>query len=68
VDGRNADVRANVDVVVDNRIKALHHGDKAHSDVLARNGRLVDASSETVIPGLWESHTRVDQWEVLWRV
>ena len=54
-DGRGADVRSDVDiVVVDDRIQSV----EPHRERTADAGtRLVDASSLTVIPGLWEAHT-----------
>jgi Tol biopolymer transport system component len=53
-DGKGADVRTNVDIlVVNNRIRSV----SAHSDAAHKTDLVVDASSQTVIPGLWESHT-----------
>ena len=53
-DGRGADVRTNVDVIVVNgRIQAI----EPHRERGAAAGKLVDASNLTVIPGLWEAHT-----------
>ena len=54
-DGRGADVRSDVDiVVVDDRIQSV----EPHRERTADAGtRLVDASNLTVIPGLWEAHT-----------
>jgi Tol biopolymer transport system component len=55
-DGRGADERTNVDIIVVNgRIQAIEpHRERSASD---GNIRLVDASNLTVIPGLWETHT-----------
>ncbi len=54
-DGRGPDERTNVDIVVANgRIESIEpHRDRPAS----ADTRLVDASTLTVIPGLWESHT-----------
>jgi Tol biopolymer transport system component/imidazolonepropionase-like amidohydrolase len=54
-DGKGADVRTNVDIlVVNNRIRSVTaHSDAAHK----AEASVVDASGQTVIPGLWESHT-----------
>jgi Tol biopolymer transport system component len=53
-DGKGPEVRTNVDVlVVNNRIKTI----SAHNDAAHKTDRVVDASNQTVIPGLWEAHT-----------
>ncbi len=54
-DGRGADERTDVDIVVSGgRIEAIEpHRDRAADSTT----KLVDASNLTVIPGLWESHT-----------
>jgi Tol biopolymer transport system component len=54
-DGRGADERTNVDIVVANgRIEAIEPHRDRPSDPATK---LIDASALTVIPGLWESHT-----------
>lgn len=55
-DGRGAEVKTDVDVIVVNdRIQAIEpHRDRSASEPQAK---FVDASKLTVIPGLWESHT-----------
>ncbi|OIN56302.1 amidohydrolase family protein [Arsenicibacter rosenii] len=51
-DGKSATYRKNVDIIIDgNRIKAI----EPHQP--NRTGRLIDASAQTVIPGLFEMHT-----------
>jgi Tol biopolymer transport system component len=54
-DGRGAQERTDVDIVVaDGRIAAI----EPHKDRTADSSvKLVDATTLTVIPGLWESHT-----------
>ncbi len=53
-DGRGADERTDVDIIVENgRIQSI----EAHRDRTGDAARLVDAANLTVIPGLWESHT-----------
>jgi len=55
-DGTGAAVRENVDIViVHHRIQSIqpHTADPAN---LPAGDRFIDASTETVIPGLWESH------------
>lgn len=53
-DGRGADERTDVDIiVVDGRIQAV----EPHRDRSGETAKLVDAANLTVIPGLWESHT-----------
>jgi Tol biopolymer transport system component/imidazolonepropionase-like amidohydrolase len=55
--GRTDAVQTNVDVVVDgNRIKSV----EPHRDAL-HTGTVVDASNETVIPGLIEIHTHLNK-------
>jgi Tol biopolymer transport system component len=59
-DGKGADVKTNVDIlVVNNRIRSVTaHSDAAHSAAAQRNAaEVVDATNQTVIPGLWETHT-----------
>ncbi|HKE25949.1 MAG TPA: amidohydrolase family protein [Bryobacteraceae bacterium] len=58
-DGRGAAVRDGVDIVVVNhRIRSIEpHKESLHRAAEANHDRFVDASSLTVIPGLWESHT-----------
>lgn len=54
-DGRGPDVRTDVDVtVVGNRIRSIAPHRTTTADAQTK---LVDASNQTVIPGLWESHT-----------
>ena len=56
-DGRTDGVRSNVDVVIDgHRIKSV----EPHRDAL-HTGTVVDASNETVIPGLIEIHTHLNK-------
>ena len=54
-DGINETVRRNVDVIIDgHQIRAIApHAEASH----AAAGRVIDASAETVIPGLIEMHT-----------
>jgi len=58
-DGRGAAVRNDVDIVVANhRIQSIEpHNESPHRIAEGNHDRFVDASSLTVIPGLWESHT-----------
>ena len=54
-DGRGPDVKTNVDIVVaGGRILSIEPHRERPADAATR---LVDATSLTVIPGLWESHT-----------
>jgi Tol biopolymer transport system component len=68
-DGTGPDLLTNVDIVVkDQRIQSIgphrdrrndrgdghHHDDDDDDD---NGGRFIDASSQTVVPGIWESHT-----------
>ena len=58
-DGRGSDVLTDVDIVVlGNRIVQIRPHMK-DSDDEQRLTRYVDASNQTVIPGLWESHTHI---------
>jgi hypothetical protein len=53
-DGTGPDVRSNVDIVViNNRIQSIQPGGTAQ----IAGARRIDASNQTVIPGLFESHT-----------
>ena len=54
-DGRGPDELTNVDLIVKgNRIDSIQpHRDSVHDTA----GNVIDASKQTVIPGLWESHT-----------
>ncbi|ARF58636.1 amidohydrolase family protein [Streptomyces gilvosporeus] len=53
-DGTGAPVREDVDVVVrDGRITAV----EPHRTARGRTARTVDASGQTVLPGLWDAHT-----------
>jgi hypothetical protein len=55
-DGRADTIRENVDVVIHgNRIVSVD----AHRSDLHRDGRVVDATNHTVLPGLIESHTHL---------
>jgi len=56
-DGRADTLRSNVDIVIDgHRIKSVEpHRDALHA------GTVVDASNETVIPGLVEIHTHLNK-------
>ena len=59
-DGRTDALQTNVDIIVDgNRIKSV----EPHRDALHRvdAGTVVDASAETVIPGLIEIHTHLNK-------
>jgi len=59
-DGRGSQVQTNVDIVVaGNRIRSIQsHKDSAHRGAIANNGHvLVATDKQTVVPGLWESHT-----------
>jgi Tol biopolymer transport system component len=55
-DGRNQELRRNVDIVIDRgRIQAIDpHGDDRHT------GTVIDASTETVMPGLIDMHAHLD--------
>ena len=57
--GRGPETQTNVDVVVGNKhIESIRaHSEAAHQAALARGTQIVDASNQTIIPGLWESHT-----------
>ncbi len=51
-DGRSATYRTNVDILIDgNRIRAI----EPHR--ASRAGRVIDASTKTIIPGLFEMHS-----------
>ncbi|HEX4931945.1 MAG TPA: amidohydrolase family protein, partial [Gemmatimonadaceae bacterium] len=53
-DGKSANVQTNVDiVVVNNRIQSIQQGGSAR----IAGARTIDASNQTVMPGLFESHT-----------
>jgi hypothetical protein len=53
-DGRGAEVRTDVDIIIANgRVQGI----EPHRVREAAAGRMVNATSLTVIPGLWESHT-----------
>jgi Tol biopolymer transport system component/imidazolonepropionase-like amidohydrolase len=53
-DGRGPDERTDVDIaIVNGRIESI----KPHGGQTGAGAKLVDASTLTVIPGLWESHT-----------
>ena len=56
-DGRGPAVQTDVDIVIDgHRIRQIRpHRDGDASD--GRNVTRIDASDQTVVPGLWESHT-----------
>ena len=56
-DGKGPDVLTNVDVVVeDQRIESIApHRDREDAD--DDEGRFIDASNQTVVPGIWEAHT-----------
>src|SRR5262249_48148723 len=55
-DGRSDEIRRDVDIVLEgNRIKSI----EPHRD--GRSGTLIDASKETVIPGLIEIHTHLSE-------
>ncbi|HKC60820.1 MAG TPA: amidohydrolase family protein [Myxococcales bacterium] len=59
-DGRGPQVQTNVDIVVaGNRIRSIQsHKDSAHKGAIANNGHVVvTTAAQTVLPGLWESHT-----------
>jgi len=60
-DGTGPDVLTNVDIVVeDQRIQSIQpHGDRRldADDDAEDGGRFIDASNQTVVPGIWESHT-----------
>jgi Tol biopolymer transport system component/imidazolonepropionase-like amidohydrolase len=52
-DGLGPNVRSNVDVtIVGRRIQKI----EPHRDELHQGAEVVDASNQTVIPGLWEAH------------
>ncbi len=56
-DGTGPDVLTNVDIVVkDQRIQSIkpHQATGHHED---DDGAFIDASNQTVVPGLWEAHT-----------
>jgi len=54
-DGRGADVRNDVDIIIaGHRIQGIEpHRDRSQSDAGAK---FVDASKLTVVPGIWETH------------
>lgn len=60
-DGRGEAVQTDVDIVVaGNRVRSVrpHRGPVHTGDSLRGNARFIDASGDqTVLPGLWESHT-----------
>src|SRR5205823_5962138 len=64
-DGRGPEVMTNVDIVVeDQRIQSIgphrdRKGDSGerHGGDDDQDGRFIDASNQTVVPGIWESHT-----------
>ncbi len=58
-DGTGPQVQENVDVwIVNNRIASIKpHSAAEHMRAAADHAAIVDASQETVIPGLWEAHT-----------
>ncbi|HEX4809357.1 MAG TPA: amidohydrolase family protein [Bryobacteraceae bacterium] len=58
-DGRGSAVQNDVDIlVVNDRIQSITpHSDAAHTAAQSQDAMIVDASGQTVIPGLWESHT-----------
>ena len=60
-DGRGPDQRTNVDIVIEgNRIESVRpHRDRPQREENEDGDetRFIDASRQTVIPGLWESHT-----------
>ncbi|HWC72727.1 MAG TPA: hypothetical protein VG454_02245, partial [Gemmatimonadales bacterium] len=60
-DGTGPDVLKNVDIVVkDQRIESIRpHSATKHDDDGDEDGggRFIDASKQTVVPGIWESHT-----------
>ena len=58
-DGRGPTVQTNVDIVVaKHRIQTVQpHNDEAHRTASQNRDQVVDASTLTVIPGLWEAHT-----------
>lgn len=58
VDGRSATARREMDVIIDgNRIRQV----VPHSDANHRSGHVVDASAQTVMPGLIEFHTHLQK-------
>ena len=65
-DGRQPEVRTDVDIIIEkNRIRSIQpHSDRLHGE------NLVDASGQTVMPGLIESHTHHQKWygQVLGRI
>jgi cytosine/adenosine deaminase-related metal-dependent hydrolase len=59
-DGSGPEVMTNVDIVVEGqRIRSIRpHGDRtSDGDDDGEDGRFIDASNQTVVPGIWESHT-----------
>ncbi|HWF48706.1 MAG TPA: amidohydrolase family protein [Bryobacteraceae bacterium] len=58
-DGRGPTVQNDVDIlVVNDRIQSITlHSDAAVEAARSQNAMVIDASGQTVIPGLWESHT-----------
>jgi Tol biopolymer transport system component len=56
-DGKTHDLRRNIDIVIDkSRILAV----EPHQDALHAAGRIIDASSETVMPGLIDMYAHLD--------
>src|SRR5438309_2226268 len=61
-DGTGPNVLTNVDIVVeDQRIQSIRpHRDRRNgdgNDEDGEGGRFIDASDQTVVPGIWEAHT-----------
>ena len=59
-DGRGPEVMTNVDIVVeDQRIQSIgpHRDRQGDGEGDADEGRFIDASKQTVVPGIWEAHT-----------
>jgi Tol biopolymer transport system component len=59
-DGRGPEVMTNVDIVVEGqRIRSIrpHRDRTSDGDDDGEDGRFIDASNQTVVPGIWESHT-----------
>lgn len=58
-DGRGPTVQNDVDIlVVNDRIESITpHSDAAVETARSQHAMIIDATNQTVIPGLWESHT-----------
>jgi cytosine/adenosine deaminase-related metal-dependent hydrolase len=56
-DGKTPDLRRNIDIVMD---KGRFLAVEPHQDAMHAAGRIIDASTETVMPGLIDTHAHLD--------